>query len=225
MWGGALRALGEGVERPALRAVPWGAPQPGGRFQFASWKVPGWKGCAGVEGHPCGQRPAPPATSAAEDVPSAPGPRGRHTAIRHTPLPHPPPLGCDLFQAPVVGTVMKLSSQAAPGVERYAEHAIENACHLADAAGPGGWSTTAADDALEAIDTLAAALSALGPEAAGALAPVTSAVTNMRQLLGLPADEGTAASTGAVPAPRTAPRRQRRELGLGPGFKGIRADR
>ena len=119
---------------------------------------------------------------------------------------------------------MELSSRAAPGVEKYAEHAVENACHLADAAcGAGGWSAAAADDALEAIDTLAAALSALGPEVAGVLAPVTAAAAGARRVLGLPGavEEETAGTAGTVPAARTAPRPRRR--GLGPGFQGIRS--
>jgi len=119
---------------------------------------------------------------------------------------------------------MELSSRAAPGVEKYAEHVVENACHLADAAcGAGGWSSAAADDALEAIDTLAAVLSALGPAVAGALAPVAAAAVGARQVLGLPGEveEEAAAAAGTVPAARTAPRPRRR--GLGPGFQGIRS--
>ncbi|OLO25481.1 hypothetical protein PZ61_0238010 [Streptomyces sp. MNU77] len=48
--------------------------------------------------------------------------------------------------------------RAAPGVEQHAEQAAETACHLADLAGPGGWSAAAAEDVLDAIDTLTEAL-------------------------------------------------------------------
>ncbi|MFI5476644.1 hypothetical protein ACIA6D_41520 [Streptomyces cacaoi] len=109
-----------------------------------------------------------------------------------------------------------------PGVEHYAETAAESACHLADTAGPESWSTAAADDALDAIDTLAAALSALGPDVAAALAPVTAATANARRQLGLGDDEGTAATVEVSGRRRSAQRSRRR--GLGPGFKGIRMD-
>ncbi|MEV1069964.1 hypothetical protein [Streptomyces sp. NPDC050263] len=108
-----------------------------------------------------------------------------------------------------------------PGVEHYAETAAESACHLADIAGPESWSPAAADDALDAIDTLAGALSALGPDIAATLAPVTAATTRARRQLGLGDDEG-AAATVEVPARHSAQRSRRR--GLGPGFKGIRTD-
>jgi hypothetical protein len=77
---------------------------------------------------------------------------------------------------------MNLPLRAAPGVEQYAETAIESACDLAANAGPDAWSKTAADDALDAIDTLAEALSALGPDIAEALAPVRAATTDTRRL-------------------------------------------
>ncbi|MGW2052000.1 hypothetical protein ACWCPF_43830 [Streptomyces sp. NPDC001858] len=65
-----------------------------------------------------------------------------------------------------------------PGIEQHAEAAAENACHLADTTAPESWSATAADDALDAIDTLAGALSALGPDVAAALAPVMAATAD-----------------------------------------------
>ncbi|MDQ0578091.1 hypothetical protein [Streptomyces rishiriensis] len=83
---------------------------------------------------------------------------------------------------------MKLSPNL-PGVEHYAEMTAENACHRADAAGPESWSPAATDDALDAIDTLTEALSALGPDVAAALTPVTAATTNARRQLGLDDDE------------------------------------
>lgn len=117
---------------------------------------------------------------------------------------------------------MKLSPNAMPGVEQHAETAAESACHLADTTGPECWSPAAADDALDAIDTLAGALSALGPDLAAALAPVTAATAHARRQLGLGDDEGTAA-TVEVPVLRRSAQRSRRR-GLGPGFKGIRMD-
>ncbi|MGW0477101.1 hypothetical protein [Streptomyces coeruleorubidus] len=57
---------------------------------------------------------------------------------------------------------MELSAQAGPGVEKAAEQTVESACHLADLAGPNGWSTVAAEDVLDAIDTLTDALAVLG---------------------------------------------------------------
>lgn len=109
-----------------------------------------------------------------------------------------------------------------PGVEQYAETAAESACHLADFTGPESWSPAAADDALDAIDTLAGALSALGPDVAAALATVAAATANARRQLGLGDDEGAAARV-EVPARRRSAQRSRRR-GLGPGFKGIRMD-
>ena len=114
-----------------------------------------------------------------------------------------------------------MSPRATPRVEQYAEQAVESACHLADMAGPEGWSAAAADDALEAIETLAGALSTLGPEVAKALATVTAATADVRQRLGL-ADDKESAAAVPVSVPRNARRPQRR--GLGPGFKGIRPD-
>ncbi|MEV5898366.1 hypothetical protein [Streptomyces sp. NPDC052127] len=105
-----------------------------------------------------------------------------------------------------------------PGVEHYAETAAESACHLADSTGPESWSSAAAGDAPDAIDTLAGALSALGPD----LAAVTAATTRARRQLGLGDDEGVAAAV-EVPGRRHSAQRSRRR-GLGPGFKGIRMD-
>ncbi|MGI3204625.1 hypothetical protein ACRJ4W_53845 [Streptomyces sp. GLT-R25] len=118
--------------------------------------------------------------------------------------------------------VLELSSQAAPGVEKAAEQAVENACHLADMAGATDWSAAAAEDSLDAVDTLAGALAALGPEAAQALAAVTAATADVRHILGLAAsDAQTPAADAAVPRrSRQAPKRR----GLGPGFQGIRSD-
>ncbi|MBB3081664.1 hypothetical protein FHS41_008222 [Streptomyces violarus] len=68
---------------------------------------------------------------------------------------------------------MELSAQAVPGVEKAAEQAVESACHLADLAVPNGWSTAAAEDVLDAIDTLTETLGGAGAELAQALAAVS----------------------------------------------------
>ncbi|MFI7020156.1 hypothetical protein [Streptomyces sp. NPDC050164] len=115
---------------------------------------------------------------------------------------------------------MELSAQAGPGVEKTAEQTVESACHLADAAGPGGWSTAAAEDALDAIDTLAEALSGAGQELAQALAAVAAATTAARRHLGIAVDDPEPAAV-MVPAARRSPKRR----GLGPGFQGIHTAR
>ncbi|MGW0875306.1 hypothetical protein ACWD3Z_33185 [Streptomyces sp. NPDC002740] len=107
-------------------------------------------------------------------------------------------------------------------MEHYAETAAESACHLADSTGLESWSPAATDDALDAIDTLDRALSALGPGVAAALALVAAATANARQLLGLGDGEGAAATVEVSGLRHSAQRSRRR--GLGPGFKGIRMD-
>ncbi|MFF9887655.1 MULTISPECIES: hypothetical protein [Streptomyces] len=119
---------------------------------------------------------------------------------------------------------MELAEQAAPGVEQHAEQVTETACHLADAAGPSGWNTAAAEDVLDAIDTLTEALGIAGPELAQALAAVTAATDGARRLLGIAVDEqepDSPAVAAAVPPGRRQPKRR----GLGPGFQGIRTAR
>jgi hypothetical protein len=131
----------------------------------------------------------------------------------------------------VVEPGMGLNEQAAPGVEQRAESVVVSACHLADVVTPTAWSAAAAEDALDAIDVLAAALSGISPETAGALAAVAAATADARRQLGLPTNADTAApGDAAVPGPRTgqqaaprAPLRRRpRRRGLGPGYQGIR---
>jgi len=119
------------------------------------------------------------------------------------------------------GAAMEPLGQAQPGVEQRAEQAVENACHLADATGPGAWSTAAAEDALDAIDTLTEALGTIGPEISEALAAVAAATTQARRRLGIAVDAEpeTAAPVVSI-APGTASRTRRR--GLGPGFQGVR---
>ncbi|MFI6530711.1 hypothetical protein [Streptomyces uncialis] len=125
---------------------------------------------------------------------------------------------------------MGLNARAAPGVEQRAELAVERACHLADAVTPTAWSAAAAEDALDAIDVLATALSGIGPETAGALAAVAAATAEARRRLGLPADAESAApgeaavpaaGTGQPAAPGKLPRPRARRRGLGPGYQGI----
>ncbi|MFE2045307.1 hypothetical protein ACFXAZ_31210 [Streptomyces sp. NPDC059477] len=128
---------------------------------------------------------------------------------------------------------MGLNEQAAPGVEQRAESVVVSACHLADVVAPTAWNAAAAEDALDAIDVLAAALSQISPETAGALAAVAAATEDARRRLGLPTDAdaaapgeaavpAAAAGTGQQAAPgKLARPRVRRRRGLGPGFQGI----
>lgn len=116
---------------------------------------------------------------------------------------------------------MESWGRAAPGVEQHAERVVEAACHLADLTSPGGWSTAAAEDALDAIDTLAEALGSAGPELAHALAAVAAATGDARRRLGIAVGDQEPeppAAAAAVPPARRPPKRR----GLGPGFQGIR---
>ncbi|GAA2616332.1 hypothetical protein GCM10010304_82340 [Streptomyces roseoviolaceus] len=112
--------------------------------------------------------------------------------------------------------VMELSAQAGPGVEKAAEQAVESACHLADLAGPNGWSTAAAEDVLDAIDTLTETLGGAGAELAQTLAVVAAATAEARRRLGIAVDEqATGRDNGAsVPVPRGPERRPPRRRGL-----------
>ncbi|MET9679908.1 hypothetical protein [Streptomyces coeruleorubidus] len=122
---------------------------------------------------------------------------------------------------------MELSAQAGPGVEKAAEQTVESACHLADLAGPTGWSTVAAEDVLDAIDTLTETLGGAGEELAQALAAVTAATAEALRRLGIAVDDQPPGRDGAVSVPvaRGPERRPPRRRGLGPGFRGIRTDR
>ncbi|MBZ3918148.1 MULTISPECIES: hypothetical protein [Streptomyces] len=116
---------------------------------------------------------------------------------------------------------MESWERAAPGVEQHAERAAESACHLADLTGPGAWSTTAAEDALDAIDTLTEALGSADPELTQVLAAVAAATNDARRLLGIAVEDQEPqppAAAAFMPAARRPPRRR----GLGPGFQGIR---
>ncbi|MFD5557786.1 hypothetical protein ACFWIA_28595 [Streptomyces sp. NPDC127068] len=126
----------------------------------------------------------------------------------------------------VVEPGMGLNEQAAPGVEQRAESVVVSACHLADVVAPTAWSAAAAEDALDAIDVLAAALSGISPDTARALAAVAAATADVRRQLGLPADADTAAPVPAAGAggqavPGRLPRPRVRRRGLGPGYQGI----
>jgi hypothetical protein len=119
---------------------------------------------------------------------------------------------------------MQSWERAAPGVEQHAEQVAESACHLADLAGPDGWSTAAAEDALDAIDTLTETLGSAGPELAQALAAVAAATGGARRLLGIAVDDQEpepSAAAAMVPAARRPPKRR----GLGPGYQGVRTAR
>ncbi|MFD0151135.1 hypothetical protein ACWGQ4_02385 [Streptomyces sp. NPDC055721] len=126
---------------------------------------------------------------------------------------------------PGVVAGMGLVNRAGPDVEKQADQVAEAACELADAAAGYGWSAAAADDALVAIDTLAAALAQVDPEVREVLAAVTTVTGTARRRLGLPVEtEGTDPSTTTmtlgVSGPRTG--RRPRRSGRGPGFQGIR---
>jgi hypothetical protein len=122
---------------------------------------------------------------------------------------------------------MELSAQAGPGVEKAAEQTVESACHLADLAGPTDWSTVAAEDVLDAIDTLTETLGGADEELAQALAAVTAATAEARRRLGIAVNDQPPGRDGAASAPvaRGPERRPPRRRGLGPGFRGIRTDR
>ncbi|MFD7836499.1 hypothetical protein [Streptomyces sp. NPDC059761] len=109
-----------------------------------------------------------------------------------------------------------LPTIAAPGVGERADAAADAACHLYDAvapwssAEPGGWSRMAAEDAAETIETTAHALAYAHPRAEVLLAPVHTALADLRRQLGLPlADQLTADGIPASPRTVGNPRRTR----------------
>ncbi|MEV6955883.1 hypothetical protein [Streptomyces sp. NPDC051183] len=111
---------------------------------------------------------------------------------------------------------MELPTIAAPGVGERADAAADAACHLHDAvapwgpAAPGAWSRSAAEDAAEAIETTAHALTYAHPRAEVILAPVHAALADLRRQLGLaPADPLTADGLPALPRTVGNPRRTR----------------
>jgi hypothetical protein len=122
---------------------------------------------------------------------------------------------------------MELSAHAGPGVEKAAEQTVESACYLADLVGPNSWGTAAAEDVLDAIDTLTETLGGAGEELARSLAAMAAATAEARRLLGITVDDQAPwrDSAASVPAARGLERRLPKRRGLGPGFRGIRTDR
>ncbi|MGW5850254.1 hypothetical protein ACWFQ8_20285 [Streptomyces sp. NPDC055254] len=132
---------------------------------------------------------------------------------------------------------MELPTIAAPGVMERADAAADAACHLYDTVAPwrtaataptaptaptaataatdplgalGGWSRGSVEDAAEAIETLAHALASVEPDAEVVLAPVHTALAELRRRLGLaPADALTADGLPATPRTVGNPRRTR----------------
>ncbi|MGW7100976.1 hypothetical protein ACWGH1_16570 [Streptomyces sp. NPDC054883] len=109
-----------------------------------------------------------------------------------------------------------LPMNAAPGVGERADAAADAACHLYDAVapwgtcGPGGWSRSAAEDAAETIETTAHALARIHPRAEVILAPVHTALAELRRQLALaPADPLSAEEVPATPPTVGNPRRTR----------------
>lgn len=114
---------------------------------------------------------------------------------------------------------------AAWGVAERAEALAEAACELHDAASinPVRWSAEAVEDAIEALETTAAALGAIRPEAANCMFVITHNLGHLREVFGLPPrDDGAAEDDQdqALPAPTPVSRPRRR--GLGPGYRGVR---
>ncbi|MET9319250.1 hypothetical protein ABZX75_03480 [Streptomyces sp. NPDC003038] len=111
---------------------------------------------------------------------------------------------------------MELPTIAAPGVGELADAAADAACHLYDAVAPwgpgapGGWSRGAAEDAAEVIETTAHALAYAHPRAEVLLAPVHTALADLRRQLGLaPAEPLTADGVPVTPRTVGNPRRTR----------------
>lgn len=115
---------------------------------------------------------------------------------------------------------MELPTQAAPGVEPLASAAADAACALADAASPTAWNLAAAEDAAEAIDTLAEALAVIDPEAARLLAAIPAATKALLRHLGQDQEDDAERQAAAAAAAPRAPRPRRR--GLGHGWQGVR---
>ncbi|GAA0464346.1 hypothetical protein GCM10009544_28380 [Streptomyces stramineus] len=111
---------------------------------------------------------------------------------------------------------MDLTTGAAPGVEEHADAAAEAACRLADSAHTTGWSTTAVEDTVDAIDYLVEALSTLDPSTARILADVPTATAALLKHL-----EQTQREESPAPPTSGSPRRERRRLG--PGWQGAGA--
>jgi len=120
---------------------------------------------------------------------------------------------------------MTLPSDAAPGVVELSEALAEAACALGDAA--GAWNATAAENAIEAMEIVAAALAATHPSAVDGVSLIGRDLGRLRQALGLPARDDDVSSIPAAPQAANQvtapiPLRPRRRRGLGHGFQGIR---
>ncbi|WP_411103955.1 hypothetical protein [Streptomyces sp. cmx-4-9] len=109
-----------------------------------------------------------------------------------------------------------MPTTAAPGLGERADALADAACHLHDTvapwggAAPGTWSSAAAEDAAEAIETIAHALAHSHPRAELVLAPVHTALADLRRQLGLPpADQLTADGLPTAPRAVGNPRRTR----------------
>ncbi|MGX1887253.1 hypothetical protein [Streptomyces sp. NPDC055287] len=107
---------------------------------------------------------------------------------------------------------MELLAQAAPGVEALAGEVADAACALADAASPTAWNLAAAEDAVNAIGTLAEALAAIDPESARLLAAIPTSTKALLRHLG----QDDAAENKQPPC--ASPERR----GLGHGWQGVR---
>lgn len=118
-----------------------------------------------------------------------------------------------------------LPAVAAPGVAERAEALAESACELHDAVNsdPGRWNAEAVEDAIESMETTAAALQAVRPEAASCMFVITHNLGRLRQALGLPPRDDVSAEEDQEQAvtPVTPISRPRRR-GLGPGYRGVR---
>ncbi|MFE4177175.1 hypothetical protein ACFRR7_34930 [Streptomyces sp. NPDC056909] len=116
---------------------------------------------------------------------------------------------------------VRLPDRAAPGFESLAADIADASCALADTVGPGSWSLTAAEDAVDAIDALVTALSVIDPIAARILAAIPAATNALLRHIGAQASDDEPA-TGPATAPLPIPRATRtRRRGLGHGYQGI----
>jgi hypothetical protein len=120
-----------------------------------------------------------------------------------------------------------LPAVAAPGVAERAEALAEAACELHDAVSsdPGRWNAEAVEDAIEAMETTAAALQNVHPDAASSMFVIAHNLGHLRQALGLPPRDDAPAEEDqdqdqAVTPPT--PIRRPRRRGLGPGYQGVR---
>lgn len=122
----------------------------------------------------------------------------------------------------------QLPPVAAPGVAERAEALADAACELHDAVSTSAsWSANAVEDAIEAMETTALALALAHPDATAAVFILGQTLAQLRERLGLPRGEHTAAADPAdgdqePPVAPTPIRRPRARRGLGPGFQGVR---